>query len=391
LSGHVQERLSAYLDGELAVADRQAVEAHLQLCDECGRHLEDLAAVDELARALPVEAPGGYFEALPARVRFKVAPRRRRAPRIPAWSWAVAAALLVAVVTPVLLRQNPQPAEVARSAAPAPAPMAAPGSSLDSKRLDEKEQAAAGPRPPTVSEAVAPATALAERRATASYDEMQPAPAPPAAAAPGAGIAQGTLARNAATAPLAKTEEAARSKDKAREASSPEPARTPSTPPAGTGLAAPPPEDSLLEGAAGQHLYEPKPESDADDGPAAEAKKATAAPRAASTRLRNAEAGRSEAPAPRLRFRALLAQVPGTTEEVRRLREQWRAFVAQEPPTAQADEGRVRIVEMGAQAWRLSNDPADLAMAKQDAEAYLRREDAAQGDRVRTLLITLGN
>jgi hypothetical protein len=288
--------------------------------------------------------------------------------------------LLVAVVTPVLLRQNPQPPETARSVAPASAPAVAPAA-VDAKRLDEKEQAEGGPR----AQAQSPA-APAERRADAAYDELQPAPS--------GGVAQGRLGRNvAAPAPLAKTEEAAPKKDKARDRTASEPARAPSTPPAGTGLAAPPPEDSELEGAAGQHLYEPKPESEADDAPvaAAEAKK-SAAPRAASTaRLRDAEAGRSEAPGPRLRFRALLAQLPGTTAEVRRLREQWRAFVAQGPPAAQADEGRVRTVETGVQAWRLSNDPADLAMAKQDAEAYLRREDAAQGDRVRTLLITLGN
>lgn len=392
MSPHVVESLSAYLDGELAAAERQAVESHLKLCDECARHLEAFAAVDELARALPLEAPGGYFEALPARVRFKVAARSRRAPRLPAWSWAVAAALLVAVVTPVLLRQNPKPAEVPRAVAPAPA------SALD----------AAAPREPLPT--AGPATVEAKQRANADDDLVRsapgklardtrpqaPAPAALAAAqAPAGGSAQGALASNEAAAPLAKAEEA-RAKDK--EGFAQEPGRTPGTRAART-LATPPPESSALEGAAGQHLYEPKPEVDEASAPApalqedkvADAKKTGAAAGAATAGRRDAEVGRSEAPAPKLRFRDLRAAVAGNAEDARRLREQWRAFVAQAPPANLADEGRVRVVEMGVLAFRLSNEPADQILAKRDAEAYLRRDDAAQGNRVRALLSTLGN
>jgi Putative zinc-finger len=392
LSAHVSASLSAYLDGELAAADRQTVEAHLQLCDECGRHLEDLAAVDELARALPLEAPGGYFEALPARVRFKVAPRRRQVPKLPVWSWAVAAALVLAVVTPALLRRNSTPAELARRVTPAPGATAPAAGAAAERRGDEKEQSGQQP-----AQGARPAVE-AERRATRSYDEVPPAsrqvaaapPVGPAAApASSAGVAQGSLARNAGTAPLARREEAT-AKDKALEAAHQEPNRSPSAPGAAAALA-PPPEEGQLEGAAGQHLYESKPESDADDAPVAALAESKRAGSAKAARPRDAEAGRSEAPAPRLHFRTLLAEVPGDAEEMRRLREQWRAFVAQRPPAGQADEGRVRIVELGVQAWRLSNDPADLNLLKRDAEAYLRRDDAAQGDRVRSLLATVGN
>jgi hypothetical protein len=80
-----------------------------------------------------------------------------------------------------------------------------------------------------------------------------------------------------------------------------------------------------------------------------------------------------------------------TAEEARRLREQWRAFVAQGPAVGPADEGRVRVVETGLLAWRFSNDPVDLSLARRDAEAYLRRDDAAQGERVRSLLASTGN
>jgi anti-sigma factor RsiW len=391
MSPHVVESLSAYLDGELAAAERQSVESHLQACDECARHLEAFAAVDEMARALPLEAPGGYFEALPARVRFKVTARQRRAPRLPAWSWAVAAALLVAVVTPVLLRQNPKPREVPRAVAPAP-----PASAADR----------AAPREPLPT--TGPATADARQKASAAADEAQAAPAklaratpplaptpmapaPAAAQAPAGGAAQGGLASNQAAAPLAKAEEA-RAKDK--EGFAQDPGRTPSARAART--LAVPPETSSLEGAAGQHLYEPKPEADEVAAPAlpeatAEAKQTGGAEAAATAGRRDAEVGRSEAAAPRLRFRDLQSQVASSAEDARRLREQWRAFVAQAPTGNRADEGRVRIVEMGVLAFRLSNAPADQILAKRDAQDYLRRDDAAQGSRVRALLGTLGN
>ena len=38
-----------------------------------------------------------------------------------------------------------------------------------------------------------------------------------------------------------------------------------------------------------------------------------------------------------------------------------------------------------------SSLPADLVLARRDAQAYLRRDDAAQGERVRSLLATTGN
>src|SRR6185436_20850234 len=63
----------------------------------------DLASLDDAARALPIDAPPGYFEDLPARVRARLDTPTRRAWRPPAWSWAVAAALLLAIVTPATL------------------------------------------------------------------------------------------------------------------------------------------------------------------------------------------------------------------------------------------------------------------------------------------------
>ena len=42
MSAHVLDRLSMYLDGELAEAARAEVELHLRGCAACARHLEEL-------------------------------------------------------------------------------------------------------------------------------------------------------------------------------------------------------------------------------------------------------------------------------------------------------------------------------------------------------------
>jgi hypothetical protein len=211
------------------------------------------------------------------------------------------------------------------------------------------------------------------------------APPPPAPALVGGG-ASGALARNEQPAPLVKAQEET-AKDKLREAVPAAPARAASAPASSATFAAPP-----EQGAAGQHLYEPKAESDlADaDAPATPEAKKAASPAKSDLAAREAEK-RAASPAPRLRFRDLVAEVAESVDDARRLREQWRAFVAQGAPFRQADEARVRIVEVGIRAFRLSNDPADLLLARRDAEAYLRRDDAAQGDRVRSLLATFGN
>jgi hypothetical protein len=85
-------------------------------------------------------------------------------------------------------------------------------------------------------------------------------------------------------------------------------------------------------------------------------------------------------------WRRLDAARPRTPAEWRRLREEWRRFVARDPGGPQADEARVRIVGAGREAWRASSDPADEAFFRKDAADYLDRDDAAQRERVRALL-----
>src|SRR5262249_41125643 len=117
MSAHLGERLSAFLDGELPPADRAAVEGHLRQCAACAHELEELAAVDALARELPVQVPPGYFEALPGRVRSRVRTRRRPW-SVAVWVGAAAAAVLVIVVAPTLLMHETAMAPLARTTPP---------------------------------------------------------------------------------------------------------------------------------------------------------------------------------------------------------------------------------------------------------------------------------
>lgn len=51
-----RERLSAYLDGELDEGEREALEQHLPMCEECQHTLDEFRAVRALLRAMPVPA-----------------------------------------------------------------------------------------------------------------------------------------------------------------------------------------------------------------------------------------------------------------------------------------------------------------------------------------------
>ena len=394
MSAHVIERLSAYMDGELAAAERQAISVHLRLCEECARHLEDLAAVDELARALPAEAPAGYFDSLPARVRFKTTARPRRAFRMPAWSWAAAAAVLLAVIVPLTLEHRPGPPAVATTEGPpaSPASPAAPvAPPAPRAKPAQKEAPFAEPQSPA---RLASGDEAKRNRVDAPRDDVKTreqaafAAAPATPAAPVAAQAEGPRAdAGPPPAVLGKVEGRA-----ARAQASGAPPATPGAVAQAAPYAAAP-EDALLEGPAGQHLREPEEEKDVAEAlpPAEEARKLESPRASGAVFLRDADKARRKGRPAVLTFGSLLGEAPSSADEARRVREQWRAFLQQSPPATEADEARVRLVEVGLRAWELSNDPADLSLLKRDAEDYLRRDDAAQGDRVRRLLARTGN
>lgn len=86
----VRERLSAWLDGELAPEERGRVAAHLADCGECRGELALLARLDGALGSLEASAPPGLTE----RVLDRLRPRRRY------WwqSLAMAASLFLGIV-----------------------------------------------------------------------------------------------------------------------------------------------------------------------------------------------------------------------------------------------------------------------------------------------------
>ncbi len=63
MSGHVTDRLSAYLDGALGARDLGRVQAHLETCATCVREYEELQALRGLLRGLPEPSlPEGFAE-----------------------------------------------------------------------------------------------------------------------------------------------------------------------------------------------------------------------------------------------------------------------------------------------------------------------------------------
>ena len=95
--GHLDDALSAYLDDELAPAARREVEAHLAACAGCRAELDDIAAIRQAVRIMPVHAnPRPPLDWAPNVV---ASPRRRAA-------WALAAAVAAAVA--LVLPQEPE-------------------------------------------------------------------------------------------------------------------------------------------------------------------------------------------------------------------------------------------------------------------------------------------
>lgn len=94
----------AFMDGELNLIRRKAVEEHLKTCPECRAMMESLElAESEVAKAEKVEAPDGYFTSFASRVANRIAGRElatARRPWILRWGWmpAAAAAAFAAVM-----------------------------------------------------------------------------------------------------------------------------------------------------------------------------------------------------------------------------------------------------------------------------------------------------
>lgn len=109
---HVKDLLSGYLDEQVSAQEQARIRRHLDQCEDCRRHLEELRrTVALLQTSEPVRAPEGFRATVHSKVE-EVASQPKISLRWPRlrWSWrtagAVAAALLVGIFSVNLLRQQ---------------------------------------------------------------------------------------------------------------------------------------------------------------------------------------------------------------------------------------------------------------------------------------------
>ena len=380
MSSHPGDRLSAFLDGELSAAERAEVQGHLRECAACTRELEELGAVDAFARELPVEAPAGYFDELPGRVRARVR-RPARAPRMALWAVAAAAAVMAVVVTPVVLVHKQDVLAPAATAVPeVPAPAAVPPATV----------------PPLLQ--YSPPASLADTNAAAP--RAQPVPAKREA---DARLLEREKADAPAENPLSKTQaQTAGGRDAA---ALPPAAPAVAPPPAAAGAvqnapagfeardAAAAPTSTMAESVEVQSAKSQAPPAQeaAREETGADAKKERARP---AERKLAAGSGAFAHPDDRAlmadkRYEALVARPAASAAEARALGEAWELFARDVPAGPRADEARVRAIEAAVRAWTLGHDPADLTRARARGTAYLEMENAPQAARVRTALAAL--
>jgi anti-sigma factor RsiW len=371
---HVSDRLSAYLDGELSVVDAEEVRQHLASCDACSGELVELVTVDRAVRELPVTAPEGYFDdfATRARTRIESSGRARGGSGLPRWTWALAAALLLAVILPRMPWH--------RAASPAQPAAEAPVASLPADKDARLETDSFAQARPTVGPATSPPPpastrevrdeqeALRRRHQAARLDEKPPAsvadePQADALASPGKAREQ------YAEAP---PEGAGFSTAPARVA----PTQRPAPPPPASAPAAVP-----YTGAAAAKAAEAKTEKlNAEVGLLDEAVSKEGAAAEEPRAKRQLEQKREST------VGSLDSSVARSLSERRALREASRKFANAHPEDPRADLARVRVVTLGAEIARETAKPEDLVQLRADAAAYLARADARQRDKVEALL-----
>lgn len=94
---HVDTVLSAWFEGDLADAERRAVDGHLRECLRCASLVRDIEAIRRDASKLPGMAPSrDLWEGIAARIEAPVIElKHRQAPQAPRWNWQMAAAAVV--------------------------------------------------------------------------------------------------------------------------------------------------------------------------------------------------------------------------------------------------------------------------------------------------------
>ena len=89
-----QERIEAYIDGELTPAEQGRLEDHAATCAACAAELEDARRLVGALRTLPsLTCPDAVSQALQTRIRQARGKREVRR-----WGWAYAAAAVLALI-----------------------------------------------------------------------------------------------------------------------------------------------------------------------------------------------------------------------------------------------------------------------------------------------------
>jgi len=103
MTAHPADRLLPYLRGELAAAERAAVDTHLAACAECRDTVRDFAALAERLARAPEPAPPLHWGAFRAQIHAKLERRQRPAGAGRRWSLRPLPAALAASLAAVLL------------------------------------------------------------------------------------------------------------------------------------------------------------------------------------------------------------------------------------------------------------------------------------------------
>ena len=103
MTAHPADRLLPYLNGELAAAERAAVDTHLAVCAECRDTVRDFASLAERLARAPELAPPLHWGAFRAQLHDKLERRQRPAAARRRWSLWPVPATLAAGLAAVLL------------------------------------------------------------------------------------------------------------------------------------------------------------------------------------------------------------------------------------------------------------------------------------------------
>ncbi|MCM2258163.1 MAG: hypothetical protein NDJ94_21220 [Vicinamibacteria bacterium] len=335
MSGCDPLRVHALHDGTLGAESREEAVRHVAQCAECTQALVELRALDALAAEAPA-VPEGYFEQLPARITVRAGRPRASWSRPTTWAGALAAALLLAVVTPRLLDQSSVPDRERREP------------SLAAPTANAPRPPAAEPPPPAT-----PTEAIPDRP-----------PAPTAAPAPLRPQPRREEAETSAEARLA--EAASTAPEVARErfvgAATPPPLTPPELERAAPAIAA---------GAAADVAAQAAP-AFADAAAPQVVQKSAAAPRAA---------GRAAASAP----------APGVSPQLARARAERDRYLQEAKREGAGLAPLRRGFDAAVEAMRAGGDEHDRAALRRIAATYLAAlGDANEKARVARVLAELG-